>query len=194
MAARALAAFLLAGLALFGVFRALNPASAQPEPVYQIRLTEDDIRQTAMAWLAQGRSPPSPQQMDNLMQLKIREEIFYREALALGLDKDDTIVKRRLAQKMEFLAEDLASIAEPHPDELRAWFERNAERFALAPRASFRHLYFSPDHRAARAREDAARLLEKLRGLPAGTPMIRRRPKLSDRAPCHRVMKAKVAM
>ncbi len=166
--------FLLAGIALFVVYRALNPASAEREASNQIRLTDDDLRQIAMAWAAQGRPAPTPEQMKHLVEIKVREEILFREALALGLDKNDTIVKRRLAQKMEFLAEDLAGIGDPTRDELKAWFDANAERFAAAPRASFRHLYFSPDRRGARAREDAARSLAKLAGQPAGSPVAAR--------------------
>jgi hypothetical protein len=170
--------FLLAGLALFVVFRALHPASAEPASSNQITLTKDDLRQIAMAWVAQGRSPPTREQMANLVDMKVREEIYFREALTLGLDRDDTIVKRRLAQKMEFLAEDLSGIGEPAPGELRAWFAKNAARFASAPRASFRHLYFSPDRRGPRARDDAARSLEALRGEPPGSPIAAR---LGDR-------------
>jgi parvulin-like peptidyl-prolyl isomerase len=108
--------------------------------------------------------------MQRLVDARVREEILYREALALGLDKDDTIVRRRMAQKMEFLFEDVAALGNPTVDELRAWFEQNAERFALPARASFRHLYFSPDRRGARARDDAARAHTKLAGKPADAP------------------------
>jgi hypothetical protein len=163
--------FLLAGLALFVAYRALNPASAEREASDQIKLTEDDLRQITVAWVAQGRPPPTPEQLKNLVETRVREEILFREALALGLDKNDTIVKRRLAQKMEFLAEDLSGIGDPTRDELKAWFDANAERFAFAPRASFRHLYFSPDRRGARARDDAARSLAKLQGKSADSPV-----------------------
>ena len=104
----------------------------------------------------------------NLVELKVREEVLYREALALGLDKGDTIVRRRLAQKMEFLSEDVSAVSEPASGELETWFARNAERFAVEPRISFRHLYFSPDRRGASARQDAERALAKLAGAPRG--------------------------
>lgn len=162
--------FLLAGVALFVAYRALNPASAERDASNQIKVTEDDLRQMTVAWLAQGRTPPTPEQLTHLVEARVREEVLFREALALGLDKNDTIVKRRLAQKMEFLAEDLSGIGDPAPDELKAWFEKNADRFAFAPRASFRHLYFSPDRRGARAHDDAARTLGKLSGKPADSP------------------------
>jgi hypothetical protein len=84
----------------------------------------------------------------------------------MGLDKDDEIVKRRMAQKMQFLAEDVAAAREPMTDELRGWFEKNSGKFAQPPRLSFRHLYFSPDRRGDRARDDAAQALAKLAGQP----------------------------
>ncbi len=84
----------------------------------------------------------------------------------MGLDKDDEIVKRRMAQKMQFLAEDVAAAREPTSAELRAWYEKHSASFAQPPRVSFRHLYFSPDRRGARARDDAAQALAKLAGQP----------------------------
>jgi peptidyl-prolyl cis-trans isomerase C len=159
--------FLLIGTILFLGYHALHPSPGAGAPSARIELTEDDLRQMSVAWLAQGRSALTPEQMRSLVDLRVREEILYREALALGLDKGDTIVKRRLAQKMEFLFEDLSALREPTREELKAWFGKNSERFALPPRVSFRHLYFSPDRRGARAREDAARARDKLRGKPA---------------------------
>jgi len=159
--------FLLIGSILFLGYQVLNPSPEPGRPSTRIELTEDDVRQMSVAWLAQGRPAPTPEQMRNLVETRIREEILYREALALSLDKGDTIVKRRLAQKMEFLFEDVSALREPTREELKAWFEKNANRFALPPRASFRHFYFSPDRRGARAREDAARVLDTLQGKPA---------------------------
>jgi hypothetical protein len=162
--------FLLIGTFLFLGFHALHPISGAGAPSTRIELTEDDLRQMSVAWLAQGRPALTPEQLRSLVDMRVREEILFREALALGLDKGDTIVKRRLAQKMEFLFEDVSAIREPGRDELKAWFEKSSDRFALPPRASFRHLYFSPDRRGARAREDAERALDKLRGRPATAP------------------------
>ena len=85
----------------------------------------------------------------------------------MGLDKDDDIVKRRMAQKMQFLAEDVATAHEPSTAELQAWFEKNSNKFALPSRYSFRHLYFSPDKRGKNAQEDAAQGTEQNRE-PAG--------------------------
>ena len=160
--------FLAIGALLFAGNEVLQPNVDAGAPGSRIVLTDDDLRQLAAAWFAQGRTAPTQEQMRSLVDMRIREEILYREALALGLDRGDTIVKRRLAQKMEFLFEDVSALRQPTPEELKGWFERNADRFAVPPRASFRHLYFSPDRRGARAREDAAQALGALRGKPAG--------------------------
>jgi hypothetical protein len=158
--------FLLAGLALFAGYRALNPDGGGREPSNRIELTDDDVQQLALAWRAQWQRPPSAEEMRGLLNDRIREEILYREALALGLDKGDTIVKRRLAQKMAFLAEDISSLRDPPAAELKAWFDQNRERFALPARVSFRHLYFSPDRRGERVRAAAAQALPALAGKP----------------------------
>lgn len=163
--------FLLAGLALFAGYRALHPELNSRDLSDRIVLTEDDLRQMNAAWLAQGRPTPTPEEMRRLIESKVREEILYREALALGLDKGDTIVKRRLAQKMEFLTEDLTSVRDPKTEELKAWFKEHRERFALPPRLSFRHLYFSPDREGKQVKEVAASARERLAGKPADSPL-----------------------
>ena len=120
----------------------------------RIELTVDDFVQMSVAWLAQGRPPPTSEQMQNLIELKVREEVLYREALALGLDKDDTIVKRRLAQKMEFLADDIASMRSYRGRAEIVVCEQPAALRAAA-RITFHHLYFSPDQRGESARDAA---------------------------------------
>ena len=153
--------FLLVGLALFVVYDVRHRDDG-PRGQGRIELTPDDLRQIGVAWVAQGRPAPSADEMRSLVDARVREEILYREALALGLDKDDAIVRRRLAQKMEFLFEDVAALREPGADELRRWFAAHAERFTIPARATFRHVYFSPDRRGARAHDEAAAALATL--------------------------------
>jgi hypothetical protein len=86
----------------------------------------------------------------------------------MGLDKDDTIVRRRMAQKMEFLAEDVSAAHEPTAEELKTYFEKNARMFKQPARVTFRLIYFSPDRRGPHAREDAEKALPKLSGKTAG--------------------------
>ncbi len=166
--------FLLAGLALFVGYRALNPEPSHPTSSARIEITDNDLRQLDVTWVAQWQRHPTPEEMRGLLEGKVREEILYREALALGLDQGDTIVKRRLAKKMEFLAEDLTGVRDPKTEELKTWFEKNRERFALPGRVSFRHLYFSSDRRGKRGGEAAASAREQLAGKPADSPVAAR--------------------
>ncbi len=161
-----LAQFLVIGLVLFLVYAALNHGVSQTGTSYQIVLTTDDLRQLQSTFAAQWQRAPSPEEMRGLEENKIREEVLYREGLLLGLDKDDVIIKRRLAQKMQFLAEDVAAAHDPTTAELKAWYAKNSSGFAVPSRFSFRHLYFSPDQRGQRAPDDAIKGLAKIKGEP----------------------------
>ena len=158
--------FLLIGAVLFAVDHYVQPTQGAAPASKQIQLTFDDLGQLVMLFQSQWRREPTPQELSRLVENKVQEEILYREGLAQGLDKDDTIVKRRIAQKLQFLAEDVAAAREPTTAELKGWFEKNKAMFAQPGRMSFRHLYFSPDRRGERAREDAAKALSKLAGQP----------------------------
>jgi len=164
--------FLLIGFVLFGAY-SYTQGGRGAEPSRRIHLTFDDLRQLDFYFESQWRRQPTPEEFKALVEDRVREEVLYREALAMGLDKDDTIVKRRMAQKMQFLAEDVAAAHEPTTAELRKWYEKNSSKFAQSSRASFRHLYFSPDRRGRRAREDAAGSLTKLGGQTAESRLAR---------------------
>ncbi|MEJ8574268.1 peptidylprolyl isomerase [Microbaculum marinum] len=111
--------------------------------------------------------------MRELAKQEATQRILVREAMALGLDQDDEIIERRLAQKMDFLLADLAELEEPSESELRAWYADNTGRFAMPPRVSFRHLYFSQDKRGLDgARMDAEALLPSLAGTSADDPQL----------------------
>ena len=144
------------------IYHWLNPSSLKTDTSRRIELTNDDIRQLEISWAAQWQRPPTPDEMHNLVEDKVREEILYREGLALGLDRGDTIVKRRLAQKMDFLADDVSALRDPSLEELKAWYAKNESQFALPARITFRHLYFSPDKRGAAARDAAVKALEQV--------------------------------
>lgn len=154
--------FLLAGGILFAVYSVLNPELAQRDNQNRIEITEADLQQMDIVWRSKRQRPAAPEELVAMVDSKIKEEILYREALALGLDREDTIIKRRLAQKMEFLGEDVSGIKDPGEEELKAWFDNRAESFALPGRISFHHLYFSPDRRGDSARTDALQALETL--------------------------------
>ncbi len=157
--------FLLIGGALFAAYHFAQPAEKPAAPPNEIRLSPDDLSRTALLFQSQWKRPPTASELEHLMASRVQMEILYREALAMGLDKDDEIVKRRMAQKMQFLAEDAAP-QEPTTAALKSWYAKNSEKFAMPKRLSFRHLYFSPDRRAAGARDAAVSALTKLAGQP----------------------------
>jgi len=158
--------FLLIGTTLFAVYAWFAPVRNDAPDSKQIQLSLGDISQQVMLFQSQWKREPTAAELAQLVENRVQEEVLYREGLLLGLDKDDTIVKRRIAQKMQFLAEDVAAAHEPTTDELRDWYRQHADQFAMPARYSFRHLYFSPDHRGANARADAERALIKLLGQP----------------------------
>ena len=158
--------FLLIGAVLFGIYSWMNRGRMGIEPSKQIAVTLDDLRIMDAYFESQWHRPPTPVEFQAMVEDKIREEVLYREGLAMGLDKDDTIVKRRMAQKVQFLAEDVAAAHEPSTAELKAWFDKNPQKFALPSRYSFRHIYFSPDKRGKNAQQDAAQALTRISGQP----------------------------
>jgi len=190
IASEPLVHFLLIGFALFvaNAYLQRNGDDVESSSPKQIQLTLDELRQLELVFEAQWRRQPTQQEFDSLIEDRIRQEILYREGLAMGLDKDDEIVKRRMAQKMQFVSEDVAAQYEPSTTELRNWFDANATTFALPGRIAFRQLYFSPDSRGERARDDAAAALLRLQGQPIGSSRASGDPTMlqeyyADRAP-----------
>lgn len=143
---------------LYGVFR-----GSRADDTRRIEVGEQRITRLREMWMAQWKRPPTEKELDGLIDSFIREEIFYREALAMGLDRDDAVVRRRLAQKIEFLADDLATRSEPFPAELQRFFEENVERYQLPARVSFSHIYFSVDRRGEACESDARDALQRIR-------------------------------
>ena len=158
--------FLLIGIVLFAAYRYVEGGRGGTEQSKQIQLTIEDLQRLDLLFQSQWRRQPTAEELRRMVENQVQEEVLYREALAMGLDKDDTIVRRRMAQKMQFLAEDVASAHQPTTAELKAWFEENSDKFRLPSRVGFRHLYFSPDRRGRRAQEDAGRALARLAGQP----------------------------
>jgi peptidyl-prolyl cis-trans isomerase C len=104
---------------------------------------------------------PTPAQLRVIVDDYLDDEVVYREALRLGLDQDDEIIRRRLIQKLEFLQRDAVANTNPSPAELRAYYERHADQFAVGARVSFAQIFFNPDkggdaRALARAREASA--------------------------------------
>ena len=93
---------------------------------------------------------------------RVREEVYCREAMALGLDKDDTIIRRRLRQKMEFVSDDVAAQAEPTDDELNAYLHAHPDAFRVERQFTFSHVYLNPEKHGENLARDAAQLLAQL--------------------------------
>jgi len=164
--------FLVVGIALFAGYHFLNSEHEGGANTQEIVLTKDDVRQLAISWLAQGRSTPTVEQVRGLVDQKVTQEILFREAVALGLDRDDEVVKRRLAQKMDFLAADVAALQEPSAEQLQTWFSHNSANFALPGHASFRHLYFSSDKHGKTTRDAASAALALVTGKLPDSPEV----------------------
>ncbi len=157
--------FLFIGLMLFAVNGYIQRGRPGGEPSKQINITVDDVRQLDAYFESQWHRPPTTEEFTALVEDKVQEEVLYREGLAMGLDKDDTIVKRRMAQKMHFLAEDVAAAHEPSTAELKAWFEKNSQTVRTAqPRTVPASVFFSGQARQRMPKKTRRRALAKIAG------------------------------
>ena len=104
--------FVILGAALFGVYAQVTGLVSSGD-VRRIEIDPPQIEFLAGAFERQWGRPPTPQELRGLIDSRVREEVLYREALAVGLDRDDVVVRRRMVQKMEFLTQDLALLADP---------------------------------------------------------------------------------
>lgn len=169
--------FVVLGAALFLVYTATSDRLSD-DSARKIVITRAEIDFLSDGFERQWRRPPSPDELQGLIKARLREEVLYREALVLGMDENDQIVRRRMAQKMDFLSQDLALLADPTEQQLRTFYEENKDQYRAPPRLSFSHVYFSTDSRGAEAEEDARRLLTELRTM---TPPPERAPDRGDR-------------
>ena len=121
------------------------------------------IGSISSSWEARMNRPPTLQELNNMIQQRLREEILYREAIAMGLGEGDPITRRRLAQKIEFLTKDVARLKEPDAGELEAYFADNIDDYREPDRITFTQVFVNPDKRGAATLDDAADLLEELK-------------------------------
>ena len=152
--------FLLVGAGLFLVHGWIGGRSAGAGE--RIVITQGRVEQLATGYARMHQRAPDARELDALIDDAIREEIYYREAKALALDQDDTIIRRRLRQKLEFVSEDIAPVPEPSEGELRAYLERHRETFQRERRYSISHVYLNPDRQGAQVDATARRLLGQL--------------------------------
>lgn len=154
--------FLLLGAALFVLYG--FRASFTPETkLEEIVISRGQIEHMAAGFAKTWRRPPTPEELTGLVRDRIQEEVYCREAIALGLDKDDIVIRRRLRQKMEFISEDIVSEVEPTDAELLAYLNANPDFFRIERRYDFQHVFLNPQKQGENLDAEAARLLELLK-------------------------------
>lgn len=152
--------FLLIGAGLFMLYAWQTDDDAlRPD---QIVFTEAHIDRMINLWERKWQRLPTQQELQGLIEQQVREEVLYREALAMGLDKDDMVVRRRMSQKMEFISNDLASLAEPDDVQLQTYLDENPEKFAIPGRISYSQVYLNVSNRGEQVYADAQVLLDEL--------------------------------
>jgi peptidyl-prolyl cis-trans isomerase C len=154
--------FVLIGTLIFSANSWRNRGAPSEEGLPAIEISADTI-----AWLGEGfakqwHRPPDDHELRGLVEDHVREEVLYREALAMGLDRNDTIVRRRMAQKVQFLGEDLTGAVPLDDASLKRYFADHEVRYAQPGRTSFRHVFFSRDRRGATLETDARAALPTL--------------------------------
>lgn len=152
--------FLVAGLALF-LFFAWRGEPVDPES-RTIVISEDQVERLALRWAETWRRPPNEAEIDGMIRDHVKEEVYYREGLRLGLDQDDPIIRRRIRSKMEFLANAQLENAVPGDAVLQAMLDRNPAAYAAETRYSFDQIYVAAQDEGA-ARMRAGQLLQALK-------------------------------
>ena len=157
--------FLLLGGAMFVLFAQVS-GNSLPDNA-EIVVTQGQINALQSGFEKTWRRSPTTKEKDGLIQNYIREEVFYREALAMGLDREDSIVRRRLRQKMEFISEDIAKLDTPDEQELQTFLTAHHADYRQPSRFSFTQIYFNTSKRGQAAEVDAKAVLQSLQGKDA---------------------------
>ena len=152
--------FLLLGAGLFVAFGLVDKRpSGEPG---KIVITQGQIEHLAAGYNRVHGRPASPEELEGLIGDYVREEVYYREALALGLDRDDPVIRNRLRLKMEFISDDVAAQAEPTEEQLRSYLQEHPDTFRIEPRFTFSQVYLNPERHRESLAHDAAQLLTQL--------------------------------
>ena len=167
--------FLLIGAVFFFIFSQMN--TGEDENEQQIIISKAKIETLTNAFTKVKGRLPTTKEMKKQIEYTIREEVLYREAMAMGLDKDDMIIRRRLTQKMKYLFDDLSVVSKPSEEELKKFVAKHPNKFMKPATISFAQVYFNPNEHETDIEEDAKVLLEKLR-----TSMIINSMGLGDRS------------
>ncbi len=157
--------FLLIGAALFAAYSLLSARDETPRDA--IVVSAGKIEHLAALFERTWQRPPTRTELEGLINDYLREEAAYREGMAVGLDRDDTIIRRRIRQKLEFIAEDIASQTEPSDDDLAEYLAAHTDQFRVDPRLTFRQVYLNSDQRGNAVENDARELLVAFKGDPS---------------------------
>lgn len=155
-----LVAFLFIGVAIFALFQQVSDDALTSDT--EIVVTAGRIQVLTLSFEKVWQRLPSARELEGLIQNYVREEVLYREALAMGLGRDDPVVKRRLVQKLEFLSEDMAALDDPAEQELLVYLAAHQERYRQPSRFSFRQVYLNSSRRGDNIQGTAIKLLTKL--------------------------------
>jgi hypothetical protein len=156
--------FVFLGAAVYLLFSLFGPSESDA-PVAEentIVVTKGEINWLGEMWQKKWNRPPTDAEMIGLVRNHLRETVLYREAIAMGLDKDDVIIRRRLAQKLEFAAQDLIQPERPTDEELKAHFQKNIDRYRTPDLLTFTHAFLDPDKRGDQTLQDAEKLKAEL--------------------------------
>lgn len=154
--------FLAIGAALF-VLNGLINGPDEGSTGETITISEGRVNQIAESFVLLAGRVPTREEIESLVDDFVSEEVGYREAVAMGIDADDTIVRRRMRQKLEFLIEDGAASDQPTQADMQAWLDQHPEQYHLPERRAFRQVLLSADKRGAGAVRDADAILTSLR-------------------------------
>jgi peptidyl-prolyl cis-trans isomerase C len=136
---------------LYGVFA--EPVPEADDKTIVVSAGEIEWMQTS--WQKRWNRPPTAQEFDGLIQQYIKETVLYREALTMGLNQHDQVIRRRLAQKLEFLAKDLVALTPPTDEELLTYFSEHQDRYQEPARYTFTQVFIDPDKRGDATLDDA---------------------------------------
>jgi peptidyl-prolyl cis-trans isomerase C len=156
--------FFIIGLCIYGAYGLYGVSNNDLEN-NTVVVDENRIAAFTNAWQQRWSRPPTEKELTGLINQFVREDIFYREAVAMGLDQDDPITRRRLAQKLEFLSKDIAALKEPEQDELEQYFVDNIEQYRTPDMVTFKHVFIDPDKRGDATLDDAALILAELQAV-----------------------------
>jgi hypothetical protein len=133
--------FVLLGAGLFALYSLTgNEASAPGDD--QIIVSAGKIEHLATLFGRTWQRPPTREELDGLIEDYVREEVAYREGTSMGLDRNDTIIRRRIRQKLDFVADDFVSQLEPTDDDLERYLQTHADEFRADARVSFQQVFF----------------------------------------------------